>query len=61
MKLSPFNHRAFTLVELLVVVSIIGVLAIVGVPTFRLMVQKAKQAEAALNSGNMFISRRCPL
>ncbi len=40
------TSTGFTLVELLIVVAIIGVLSTVGVPTFRRMIQKAKQAEA---------------
>lgn len=40
------NKKGFTIVELLIVVSIIGVLATVGIPTFKKMVQKAKRAEA---------------
>ncbi len=38
--------RGFTLVELLIVVAIIGVLSTIGVPTYRKMIEKARQAEA---------------
>ncbi len=41
------GKRGFSMVELLVVIAIIGVLAGVGVPTYRRMVQKSRKAEAA--------------
>lgn len=44
----------FTLVELLIVVSIIGILATIGVPTFRQMVQKAKKSEAKVALGGLY-------
>jgi type IV pilus assembly protein PilA len=44
----------FTLVELLIVVAIIGVLATIGVPTFRRMVQKAKKSEAKVSLGALY-------
>jgi len=44
----------FTLVELLIVVAIIGVLATIGIPTFRRMVQKSKQSEAKVALGGLF-------
>src|SRR4051812_23901987 len=44
----------FTLVELLIVVAIIGVLATIGVPTFRQMVQKSKKSEAKVALGGLY-------
>lgn len=44
----------FTLIELLIVVAIIGVLATIGVPTYRTMVQKAKKSEAKVALGGLF-------
>lgn len=53
---SPFRSRSggFTLVELLIVVAIIGVLSTIGVPTFRRMIQKSRQAEAKLMLGAIY-------
>lgn len=48
------KSRGFTLVELLIVVAIIGVLATVGVPTFRRMIQKSKKSEAKVNLGALY-------
>jgi type IV pilus assembly protein PilA len=48
------NQKGFTLVELLIVVAIIGVLATVGIPTFRRMIQRSKKSEAQVNLGNLF-------
>ena len=44
------SHKAFTLVELLIVIVILGILAILLFPTFKAGVQKARQTELA---GNM--------
>lgn len=44
----------FTLVELLIVVAIIGILATVGIPTFKKMTQKAKKSEAKVLLGGVF-------
>ena len=46
----------FSLVELMIVVAIIGVLATIGVPTFRTMVQKAKKSEAKVALGGLYTS-----
>ena len=51
---SIFFKKGFTLVELLIVVSIIGVLATIGVPTFRTMSQKARKSEAKMALGALF-------
>lgn len=45
--------KGFTLVELLITVSIIGVLTVIGVPTFRRMIAKSKQAEAKVMLGGL--------
>lgn len=50
--------RGMTLVELLIVVSIIGVLSTIAVPTFRRMVQKARQAEAKVHLGAIVQTER---
>ena len=50
------NQNGFTLVELMIVVAIIGVLATVGVPSFRLMVQKSKKSEAKVALGGLYTS-----
>lgn len=46
----------FSLVELMIVVAIIGVLATIGIPTFRTMVQKAKKSEAKVALGALYTS-----
>lgn len=51
---SHLDNKGFTLVELLIVVAIIGVLATVGVPSFRLMVQKSKKSEAKVALGGLY-------
>ena len=48
------KFRGFTLVELLIVVAIIGILATVGIPTFKKMTQKAKKSEAKVLLGGLF-------
>lgn len=51
---SKHHVLGFTLVELLIVVSIIGILSTIGVPTFRSMVQKAKKSEAKIALGGLY-------
>ena len=42
------NHRAFTLIEILVVLAVIGTLAGIGIPVTRSVIRKSRQA-ACLN------------
>jgi type IV pilus assembly protein PilA len=44
-----FNKKAFTLVELMIVVAIIGILAAIAVPNFVAMQYRAKRAEVPSN------------
>ncbi len=48
------NKRGFTLIELLVVVAIVGLLASVGIPTYRRMATKSKKSEAKVGLGSIF-------
>jgi prepilin-type N-terminal cleavage/methylation domain-containing protein len=48
------NNRAFSLVELMVVVAIISVLAAIAIPRFRTFQAKARQAEAKTNLAHLF-------
>ena len=47
--LSLRSAVGFSLVELMVVVTVIGALAVIGVPRFRTMLARARQAEAKTN------------
>lgn len=48
------KKKGFTIVELLIVVAIIGILAMVGIPMYKRMVQKARKAEAKVALGGLF-------
>jgi prepilin-type N-terminal cleavage/methylation domain-containing protein len=48
--------KGFTLVELMIVVAIAGILAAIAIPTFRLLINRAKTGEAASNLNVMFKS-----
>jgi len=52
MKLSPLNRKAFTLVEIMIVVAIIALLAAIAVPGF-LRARKRSQATRILNDLRM--------
>lgn len=48
------KNTGMTLVELLIVVTVIGVLASVGIPTYRKMIQKARKSEAKIGLGAIY-------
>lgn len=47
-------EKGFSLMELMVVVSIIGVLAVIMIPNFRIFQAKARQSEAKQNLGLIY-------
>lgn len=48
---TPYTKRAFTLIELMIVVTIIGILASVAIPSFQNYVVQAKMAETYVQIG----------
>lgn len=55
-KNSKINSNGFSLVELMVTVSIIGVLAGIAIPNYRLLRVKAYQSEAKASLANLYIA-----
>lgn len=52
------NKRAFTLIELMIVVAIIAFLSMVSVPTFTRFLAKAKRAEAYMNLSSIYAAEK---
>jgi type IV pilus assembly protein PilA len=52
------QHRGFTLIELMIVVSIIGVLASIAIPSFLRMQARARQAEVGTNLKSFYTALR---
>lgn len=50
--------KGFSLIELMVVVAIIGLLAMIAVPSFNRYLAKAKRAEAYLNLNSIYAAQK---
>ncbi|MDD4894038.1 MAG: prepilin-type N-terminal cleavage/methylation domain-containing protein [Candidatus Omnitrophica bacterium] len=50
---SCINHRAFTLLELIVVIIIIGILATVGLSQYNIVIEKGRAGESRPNLASM--------
>ena len=55
---SRLHPRGFTLIELMIVVSIIGVLASIAIPSFLRFLARARQAEVGTNLKSLYTSMR---
>lgn len=52
------NQKGFSMIELMMVVTIIGVLTVIGVPQYQKFQMKAKQSEAKSLLGGMYSSQK---
>ena len=52
------RNRGFTLIELMIVVSVIGILASIAIPNYKQMLLRSKRAELPLNLDGIRISEQ---
>lgn len=52
------KRSGFTLIELMVVVAIIGLLAVIAIPSFTGYIAKAKRAEAYINLSSLYAAEK---
>ncbi|MCX7979219.1 MAG: prepilin-type N-terminal cleavage/methylation domain-containing protein [Bdellovibrionaceae bacterium] len=52
------SNKGFSLVELMVVVAIIGVLAMIGIPSINKYMAKARQSEAKTNLSSLYTANK---
>lgn len=52
------NKKGFSLIELMIVVAIIGLLAMLGVPSFMRFLAKTKRAEAYVNLSSIYAAQK---
>src|SRR5581483_3382324 len=52
------NNKAFSLIELMVVIAIIAFLAMIAVPNFNRFLAKAKRAEAYMNLSALYAAEK---
>lgn len=52
------NNKAFSLIELMVVVAIIGILSAIGIPQYQKFQGKARQSEAKNHLGALFTAQK---
>ena len=51
-------RKGFTLIELMIVISIISFLAMIGIPSYMRFVAKAKRTEVYLNLGALYAAQK---
>jgi prepilin-type N-terminal cleavage/methylation domain-containing protein len=57
-KRNSMKRSAFSLIELMIVVAIIGFLAMISVPSFTKFLAKAKRSEAYMNLSSLYAAQR---